>query len=335
MQGLRELLEISKKNNSSPKVKKMMTNVNKEVQTESVPTVMDQEVSVTLPMPVQPRSTPRLPKMEPDKKIKDEQSEEVEKNVDNCLDCGVGDLSSGDSDETGSEDESIKYDTIKLADRRNKETAKTRDMAMDQSDLNKLPPEEQREEKSDMKSAVKKSEYKAECVETTSQCKTTEIGAYKSERFEQVIDGALVTGVVEKAQESSVSSLSKSLTEGQQNIVLVNSLIDQLIDDSVESSSSTLTGNKKAASEESITNLIQSVPDYDTVAQDASITNIGHGITPDVRKQITTTPTSSSNIASKNTKMEPSHRRSNSKGKNKKNTEIKENKTSQRKGNKK
>ena len=169
----------------------------------------------------------------------------------------------------------------------------------------------------------------------TSQCKTTEIGAYKSERFEQVIDGALVTGVVEKAQESSDSSLSKSLTEGQQNIVLVNSLIDQLIDDSVESSSSTLTGNKKAASEESITNLIQSVPDYDTVAQDASITNIGHGITPDVREQITTTPTSSSNIASKNTKMEPSHRRSNSKGKNKKNTEIKENKTSQRKGNKK
>jgi len=333
--GLRELLEISKKNNSSPKVKKMMTNVNKEVQTESVPTVMDQEVSVTLPMPVQPRSTPRLPKIEPDKKIKDEQSEEVEKNVDNCLDCGVGDLSSGDSDETGSEDESIKYDTIKLADRRNKETAKTRDMAMDQSDLNKLPPEEQREEKSDMKSAVKKSEYKAECVEMTSQCKTTEIGAYKSERFEQVIDGALVTGVVEKAQESSDSSLSKSLTEGQQNIVLVNSLIDQLIDDSVESSSSTLTGNKKAASEESITNLIQSVPDYDTVAQDASITNIGHGITPDVREQITTTPTSSSNIASKNTKMEPSHRRSNSKGKNKKNTEIKENKTSQRKGNKK
>merc|ERR1719420_2883922 len=122
--GLRELLEISKKNNSSPKVKKMMTNVNKEVQTESVPTVMDQEVSVTLPMPVQSRSTPRLPKIEPDKKIKDEQSEEVVKNVDNCLDCGVGELSSGDSDETGSEDESVKYDTIKLADRRNKETLK-------------------------------------------------------------------------------------------------------------------------------------------------------------------------------------------------------------------
>merc|ERR1711892_228472 len=121
--GLRELLEISQKNNSIPRVKKVVTNVNKEVQTDNVSTVVEQVVSVTLPMPTQPRPPPKTPKVEVERKqVKVEPSEPIEQ-VDS-LECGIGELSSGDSDETGSEDESVKYDTIKLADRRNKEAAK-------------------------------------------------------------------------------------------------------------------------------------------------------------------------------------------------------------------
>merc|ERR1711942_195100 len=99
--GLRELLEISQKNSSSPKMKKVVTNVNKEVQTDTVSTVVEQEVSVTLPMPAQPKPPPKSPKTETERKAKVEQSKEIEQS--DSLECGVGELSSGDSDETGSE----------------------------------------------------------------------------------------------------------------------------------------------------------------------------------------------------------------------------------------
>ena len=92
----------------------------KEVQTETaVPSIVEQEVTVTLPMPPQPKPPPRSPKVKADSdKIKiAEEKLDVRENLD-VSSPDVNELSSGESDETGSEDESIKYDTIKKSDYR-------------------------------------------------------------------------------------------------------------------------------------------------------------------------------------------------------------------------
>jgi len=326
--GLRELLEISKKNNPSPRVQKVMTNMNKEVQTDSVSTVVEQEVSVTLPMPAQPRPTSRSPKIKKDRQVENEQSEQIENN-DASLDCGVGDLSSGDSDETGSEDESVKYDTIKLADRRNKVTAKKEVKEIDPKEG--TCPTEQTEVRLETKQAVKTSDN----VEYPSPSIITELTDSKKEMFKPDNEGALVTEVVERDQDSSATSPANSLTEGQQSLVLVDCLVDQLIKDSVDTS--TATADFKDAAEDSIitSDTSEPIPDTDSGAENASITSIDNGPTSDVQELITSTPTSSSLKTIKNTKVEPSHSRSNSKGKNKKNTDSKGNKNSPRKGNKK
>ena len=61
--GLRELLDISQKSKSSPRLKKIVSNVHKEVQTDDVTDrIIEQEVTVTLPMPPQPKPPPRSPK---------------------------------------------------------------------------------------------------------------------------------------------------------------------------------------------------------------------------------------------------------------------------------
>jgi len=324
--GLRELLEISKKNNPSPRVQKVMTNMNKEVQTDGVSTVVEQEVSVTLPMPAQPR--PTSPKIKKDRQVENEQSEQIENN-DASLDCGVGDLSSGDSDETGSEDESVKYDTIKLADRRNKAKKEVKETDPKEGTC---PSEEQTEViRLEIKQAVKTS-YN---VEYPSPSIITELTDSKKEMFKPDNEGALVTEVVERDQDSSVTSPANSLTDGQQSLVLVDCLVDQLIKDSVDTSAAT--ADSKDAAEDSITTSVKSepIPDTDSGVENASITSIDNGPTSDVRELNTSTPTSSSLKTIKNTKVEPSHSRSNSKGKNKKNTDNKGNKNSPRKGNKK
>merc|ERR1712024_142983 len=120
--GLRELLDISQKSKSSPRLKKIVSNVHKEVQTDDVTdTIIEQEVTVTLPMPPQPKPPPRSPKPAAKKAV---ETAEIERSdVRESLELSVSEVGSGDeeTDETGSEDESVKYDTIKLADvRRNK-----------------------------------------------------------------------------------------------------------------------------------------------------------------------------------------------------------------------
>ena len=120
--GLRELLDISQKSKSSPRLKKIVSNVHKEVQTDEVTErIIEQEVTVTLPMPPQPKPPPRSPK--PAGKKAAETAEIERSDVRESLELSVSEVGSGDeeTDETGSEDESVKYDTIKLADvRRNK-----------------------------------------------------------------------------------------------------------------------------------------------------------------------------------------------------------------------
>ena len=100
----------------------MPTN-HKEVQTETistVPSIVEQEVTVTLPMPPQPKPPPRSPKVKAhsDKiKVAEEKLDVRESLEVGCSDV-TSELSSGESDETGSEDESVKYDTIKKSDYR-------------------------------------------------------------------------------------------------------------------------------------------------------------------------------------------------------------------------
>merc|ERR1719435_123428 len=148
-------------------------------------------------------------------------------------------------------------------------------------------------------------------------------------------EGALVTEVVEGDQDGSTTSPANSLTEGQQSFVLVDCLVDQLIKDSVDTS--TATADFMDAAEDSIitSDTKEPIPYTDSGAENESITSIDNGPTSDVQELITSTPTSSSLKTIKNTKVEPSHSRSNSKGKNKKNTDSKGNKNSPRKGNKK
>ena len=133
-------------------MKKIVSNVHKEVQTEEVTDrVIDQEVSVTLPMPPQPKPPPRSPKVAL-KKVAEERTEIEKTDVRESIEVSVAEVGSGDedeTDETGSEDDSIKYDTIKLADvRRNKknktETAgpevdKPSDLSLEETETSPSP----------------------------------------------------------------------------------------------------------------------------------------------------------------------------------------------------
>ena len=118
------MLDISQKSDPSTKIKRLVPKNHKEVQTETistpaVPSIVEQEVTVTLPMPPQPKPPPRSPKVKADsEKIKvAEEKLDVRESLD-VSSSDVTELSSGESDETGSEDESVKYDTIKKSDYR-------------------------------------------------------------------------------------------------------------------------------------------------------------------------------------------------------------------------
>jgi len=305
--GLRELLEISQKNNSSPKVKKVVPNVNKEVQTDTVSTVVEQEVSVTLPMPAQPRPPPRSPKTETERKAKVEQSKEIEQP--DSVECGYGELSSGDSDETGSEDESVKYDTIKLADRRNKGVVKTTEKVNDKNEP--TCPEQQ------IGSKPEEIEDKTECAEIT--VPSTEIHSTDDDE-DKVIK---VDNDITAARKAPDDDEKESLIEGNENQVLVDSLVDQIVQDSLDTSPVVIDSKREPISSDTDKTNIATVDLKAGIEpQDAS--------KPEVQeKSITPMESSSSEQTSKKPKAEPSHSRSNSKGK------SKGNKNSPKKGNKK
>jgi len=146
--GLRELLDISQKSKSSPKLKKMVTNVHKEVQTEEVPSrVVEQEVSVTLPMPPHPK--PALTSVKPAEEKVVTETVEIEKtDVRESLELSACEVGSGDEEETGSEDDSIKYDTIKLADVRRNKINKSERPVLEVEKPSDLSLEEERESSS-------------------------------------------------------------------------------------------------------------------------------------------------------------------------------------------
>ena len=141
--GLRELLDISQKSKSSPRLKKIVSNVHKEVQTDDVTDrIIEQEVTVTLPMPPQPKPPPRSPK--PGAKKAAETAEIERSDVRESLELSVSEVGSGDeeTDETGSEDESVKYDTIKLADVRRNKSSPAEQTVLEASKIGDLNLEE-------------------------------------------------------------------------------------------------------------------------------------------------------------------------------------------------
>jgi len=358
--GLRELLEISQKSNSSPRVKKVVSNVHKEVQTDNVSTVVEQVVSVTLPMPTQPRPPPRSPKIEKEKKqVKVEPVEPVEQM--DILECGVGELSSGDSDETGSEDESVKYDTIKLADRRNKVAVKEKVIPTETTKLEDIRTDELTEVKPENKPATVRSEDsvvesesiakdKAVAGETSSLSKDTSISESKNEPAKPSPVNTSIDSSVSQVHDLSSSPPKPVLTEGHQNIVLVDSLVEQLVRDSVETSddansNAITTKIDTTSASDTSTSLTASEPSLDIkpTSEQVSANSEPSKPTPDTEKaeqEAASPPTStlSSQQSAKNatnTKAESSPSRSNSKGKNKKNVDNKGNKNSPKKGNKK
>jgi len=337
--GLRELLEISQKNSPrTPKVKKVVPNVNKEVQTDTVSTVVEQVVSVTLPMPAQPKPPPRSPKLDKEVKVKVVQSEPIDQTdnieigVGDTIEIGVGELSSGDSDETGSEDESVKFDTIKLADRRNKEAAKVKDKS---KSTDSCEPTVLCLEKLEVKSEVKAELVEATDAELSSSVPIIDKQSTNISREMVKHSNDEVSDVEPGKTDESLPSLQTSeLTEGQKNVVLVDSLVEQLVHDSVKTS--TETADMKSDSNISAeTGDSQSKSESDSVAECTALAKPS----PDQAKNMPEqpcTPTSSScsHQPTKSAKVEPSHSRSNSKGKNKKNAD-KGNKNSPKKGHKK
>jgi len=114
--GLRELLDISQKNKPTVKAARTVPNVDKEVQTEGVhdDSNVDQEVTVTLPMPQQ--SKPQHLPLSPNNNSAKPPTSNVVEPLENTHEVDDVISSEESADDTGSEDESIKYDTIKKGD---------------------------------------------------------------------------------------------------------------------------------------------------------------------------------------------------------------------------
>jgi len=201
--GLRELLEISQRSLSTPvqRPKRPAPTIHKEVQTEAV---ADEIEVVTLPRPGAARTATvkSLPVSEPN--LQEDETGRIS-----------ADLSSGDSDETGSEDESIKFDTIQRAGRRRtmveKEEAKAEKKVEEKEGEKKV--EEKVEEKEEREKVVEKQEEGEE---------------------EKKQDG-----VVEKLLDEMVSKSmeEKPSLKEEENSDVVERVVEQLVSDTVDGSS--------------------------------------------------------------------------------------------------
>jgi len=192
--GLRELLEISQRSLSTPvqRPKRPAPTIHKEVQTEAV---ADEIEVVTLPRPGAARTATvkSLPVSEPN--LQEDETGRIS-----------ADLSSGDSDETGSEDESIKFDTIQRAGRR-------RTMVEKEEAKVEKKVEEKVGDKKEKEKVVEKQEEKEE---------------------ENKQDG-----VVEKLLDEMVSKSmeEKSPVKEDENAGVVERVVEQLVSDTVDGSS--------------------------------------------------------------------------------------------------
>jgi len=120
--GLRELLDISRRNRSQGTEKKVPPVITKsEVSCQTDTQITDRvDLEVTLPMPAPPprhnrgsQNTPQVARGTPDSDAKANISVDSECTTPTSPDCETNSLSASESDET-SDDDSVKYDTIKL-----------------------------------------------------------------------------------------------------------------------------------------------------------------------------------------------------------------------------
>jgi len=220
--GLRELLDISQK--SSPKFKKNVSNVHKEVQTEQVNSVIEQVVSVTLPMPLQSKSSTSSNNNNDKKELI--LSEKIE--PDNAvLDCVISEVSSGDSDETGSEDESVKFDTMKK---------KSKDLCVNKINTEKV---ENFETEKNALPVVESSDSKIDDLNSNSE--TSNVDCQKSNSVEECNElvKANTEGPINLTSTISTTqpSLSEESMESKKSIAVVGNIVDQLVCETLESSS--------------------------------------------------------------------------------------------------
>merc|ERR1711990_904130 len=212
--GLRELLDISQRSLSTPvqRVKRPAPTIHKEVQTEAV---ADEIEVVTLPRPGAARTTTvkSLPASEPNTQEDDTGRTSA-------------DLSSGDSDETGSEDESIKFDTIQRAGRRRTMVEKGEEKGKEKVEVKKV--EKKVEEK---KEEVKVEEKQ---VEKVGEKKQVEKGEEKKQ--DGVVE-KLLDEMVSKSMEDKSSVKGSSKEEKKENAGVVERVVEQLVSDTVDGSS--------------------------------------------------------------------------------------------------
>jgi len=210
--GLRELLEISQRSLSTPvqRAKRPAPTIHKEVQTEAV---ADEIEVVTLPRPGTARTATVKSLPVSGSNLQEEDTGRTS-----------ADLSSGDSDDTGSEDESIKFDTIQRAGRRRTMVEKE---------------EEKREEKVEVKKVEKKVEEKKEEVKLgKKQVEKVEEKKQVEKVEEKMQDGVvetLLNEMVSKSMEDK-SSVKESSKEDD-NAGVVERVVEQLVSDTVDGSS--------------------------------------------------------------------------------------------------
>lgn len=119
--GLRELLDISRRNRSQGTEKKVPPVITKsEVSCQTDTQITDRvDLEVTLPMPAPPprhnrgQNTPQVARGTPDSDAKANISVDSDCTTPTSPECETNSLSASESDET-SDDDSVKYDTIKL-----------------------------------------------------------------------------------------------------------------------------------------------------------------------------------------------------------------------------
>jgi len=214
--GLRELLEISQRSLSTPvqRPKRPTPTIHKEVQTEAV---ADEIEVVTLPRPGAARIAivKSLPVPEPNLQEDDTGRTSA-------------DLSSGDSDETGSEDESIKFDTIQRAGRRRtmveKVEEKVEEKMEEKRDKEKVvEKQEKKEEEKQQDGVVEKllDELVSKSMEENSSVKEDEKGSVKEK-----------ADVVKRVEEKTSVKEDEKEKAG-----VVERVVEQLVSDTVDGSS--------------------------------------------------------------------------------------------------
>jgi len=220
--GLRELLEISQRSLSTPvqRARRPAPTIHKEVQTEAV---ADEIEVVTLPRPGAARTAivKSLPAPEPSEQENDTGRTSA-------------DLSSGDSDETGSEDESIKFDTIQRAGRR-------RTMVEKEEEKVDKEEEEKPEEKNVGEKGVEKVVVEKQEEKVVEKQKEQVVEKQEEKVIEKKQDGVvekLLDEMVSKSMEEE-SSVKESSKEDEKAGV-VESVVEQLVSDTVDGSSPAL-----------------------------------------------------------------------------------------------